>query len=634
MPEADFEERSKLFAIRKVQDGKGFSGKGYAPGGTELSHRAWDGLVRRLLHAVMTNDSFNVILGGHSAAAGHGNHFKQAYIMQFHKVAEPVFALLGMDLTSRNLAQGGLGTLEHSLGARSMYGSDVDIQLWDSGMTEGRDPRAVDLFHRQSILGSDRAPLQLGDQGGHISILHEHGDADVGMIGEGNQGLLPTIGSEEQAQNVPYAVRYMKCTPDRGDLCKQHKYQGKCWIDGQWDQYNPTNQNKEPGSRVNWHPGNRFHQILGRNLAFTVLLALKEGLQKWKDAPDYALPDEAWHVTAYYQNIQNKVRNIPDSVGACPQGNPALSKRFCNMGVRYAATEFTPRPFPDATSLQSIMVKANEGYGGGGVPHYTQPMVYTGPGPHNPSFDIPEGQIDVLAIVSNGRDIPPYPVQPKPQRHRQLDGEPIESGLGWQPSDMRNGYCDGTWNMECNRPADEQCLLSGHADSRGGWIFGGLSGWMVFNLKDVRDGLIALKIETWHSQKEVSIAQDWTTVNGKLRRRNLRSVAEIEEEQATDDNNNDERMMAQQEERELKQPPPGYCPEFRFEYAIDGEVVASLDQNQFGAWMKPVQRVVEIGVVMDDPNFEGPKDVQLAIRQVGCAQSSLKAMKLTHVYWS
>ena len=29
-----------------------------------------------------------------------------------------------------------------------------------------------------------------------------------------------------------------------------------------------------------------------------------------------------------------------------------------------------------------------------------------------------------------------------------------------------------------------------------------------------------------------------------------------------------------------------------------------------------------------------PKDVQLAIRQVGCAQSSLKAMKLTHVYWS
>ena len=34
--------------------------------------KSFDGLVRRLLHALVTQDTFTVVLGGHSAAAGHG----------------------------------------------------------------------------------------------------------------------------------------------------------------------------------------------------------------------------------------------------------------------------------------------------------------------------------------------------------------------------------------------------------------------------------------------------------------------------------------------------------------------------------------------------------------------------------
>ena len=40
---------------------------------------SYEGLVRRLLHAMMTNDDFVVVIGGHSAAAGHGNYFHQSY---------------------------------------------------------------------------------------------------------------------------------------------------------------------------------------------------------------------------------------------------------------------------------------------------------------------------------------------------------------------------------------------------------------------------------------------------------------------------------------------------------------------------------------------------------------------------
>jgi hypothetical protein len=41
-------------------------------------------MVRRVLHAVMTEDTFTV-MGGHSAAAAHGNHFQQSYTTQIQE---------------------------------------------------------------------------------------------------------------------------------------------------------------------------------------------------------------------------------------------------------------------------------------------------------------------------------------------------------------------------------------------------------------------------------------------------------------------------------------------------------------------------------------------------------------------
>lgn len=97
------------------------------------TQRSWNGLVSRLTQAMSAMSEFTVVLGGHSAAAGHGNHFKQSYLMQFHKVLQPVFHQLNVKLVSRNQAQGGLGTVQSSLGFSSIYGSDIDLMLWDSG---------------------------------------------------------------------------------------------------------------------------------------------------------------------------------------------------------------------------------------------------------------------------------------------------------------------------------------------------------------------------------------------------------------------------------------------------------------------------------------------------------------------
>jgi hypothetical protein len=39
--------------------------------------------------------------------------------------------------------------------------------------------------------------------------------------------------------------------------------------------------------QVAWHPGFRYHQLIGRNLAFFILKALKEALTKWKNSGEY-----------------------------------------------------------------------------------------------------------------------------------------------------------------------------------------------------------------------------------------------------------------------------------------------------------------------------------------------------------
>ena len=112
---------------------KDFQKSGKRGNGGWTSDRSWTGLVLRLIQSMSQGSDFTVVLGGHSAAAGHGNHFRQSYLMQFHKVMAPVFQKLGVTLKSRNQAQGGLDTIGSSLGLSSIYGPEIDLLLWDSG---------------------------------------------------------------------------------------------------------------------------------------------------------------------------------------------------------------------------------------------------------------------------------------------------------------------------------------------------------------------------------------------------------------------------------------------------------------------------------------------------------------------
>jgi hypothetical protein len=135
----------------------------------------------------MTEDIFTVVMGGHSAAAGHGNNFQQSYTLQVQRALEPIFARLGVKHTAHNMGMGGLGTIHNGLAAGDLYGKDVDILIWDSGMTE-KSRKPQDLLARQGLMARDRVPIIAGVARDILKYLDEHADADVAVLGSSSAG--------------------------------------------------------------------------------------------------------------------------------------------------------------------------------------------------------------------------------------------------------------------------------------------------------------------------------------------------------------------------------------------------------------------------------------------------------------
>jgi hypothetical protein len=75
-PGVSFADRAAMFNLRRYNlaetklDKNG--GLDVAQDGGWTTDRSWEGLKRRILHAIMTEDSFNFAMAGHSSSAGHG----------------------------------------------------------------------------------------------------------------------------------------------------------------------------------------------------------------------------------------------------------------------------------------------------------------------------------------------------------------------------------------------------------------------------------------------------------------------------------------------------------------------------------------------------------------------------------
>ena len=172
-------------------------------------------------------------------------------------------------------------------------------------------------------------------------------------------------------------------------------------------------------------------------------------------------------------------------------------------------------------------------------------------------------------------------------------------------------------------------LLTYPIESRGAIIGNEFSGWLVVNLKDVKEGIIVLKLHTWHYPDENSVTAGWTTVN------NERRLRERHSKESRDDGRPRVEAELHPESRDLKvrnTDTPEQPDTMVFEYAIDG-TITTLSRDEFLDKKQQLQRVVETLTILDDPNFTAEtKDVEIAIRMRGCGRTC--SFGLSHVYWA
>lgn len=232
------------------------------------------------------------------------NHFQQSYTVQIQWILEAVFARMGVRLVARNFGNGGLGTIHNAIGSGSIYGPDVDVLMWDSGMTEGTN-RCKELFHRQGLIGGVKVPVlwTLADK--IARELHRLAGVEIGVPGSGMSGLS-SVSDYDSLMARPFATRYLACRGAVKGLCKDHKYDGVCWVERP-DFIPNQKQDSHPGGRAGWHPGNMEHQLTGRVITFSILQATKEALKMWYESDGHLIPDEVWHVTSHYESIRRRL---------------------------------------------------------------------------------------------------------------------------------------------------------------------------------------------------------------------------------------------------------------------------------------------------------------------------------------
>jgi len=178
--------------------------------------------------------------------------------------------------------------------------------------------------------------------------------------------------------------------------------------------------------------------------------------------------------------------------------------------------------------------------------------------------------------------------------------------------------------------------------------FDGLSGWLVFDVKNVKHGFIGARMEAWRKAENVPTTAGWKEVNNggrgnydkrgrkrKLHKEHQRQMMEegieqmkyeIEEDikffkEGGDSTNTTRRLGGGQS--------CGIGGDYTFQFAINGEIV-SWNQAEFCKHYTRLNYNLDVIKFLDDEKKTG--DFELAMRMTNGGRG--KVMCITHLYWS
>jgi hypothetical protein len=138
---------------------------------------------------------------------------------------QDIFAACGIDFVGRNHAMGGTAIApETAICTKEVFGMDIDVLLWDSGMTDGKQDwrmlmyylRAGTLAQQPAIVGYN---LGQGHNGGRPKAVQAAEDTGMPAFvldhteeGKIHKAIPNTFGlSEEEIAAMPPFVRHFKC---------------------------------------------------------------------------------------------------------------------------------------------------------------------------------------------------------------------------------------------------------------------------------------------------------------------------------------------------------------------------------------------------------------------------------------
>lgn len=182
--------------------------------------------------------------------------WRESYTAVLTRGVQDIFAACGIDFVGRNYAMGGTSSgAEIALCSKEIYGTDFDVLVWDTGMTDGSEYfRMLMYFLRAGILAHQPAvvALHLGRDSGRVKAVQAAEDTGIPaflmdeMEDRAIQDTIPdTFGlSDAEITEMPEFVRNFRCGKqvENGDPgCKESKF-------------NTTMCNGRK-FRVSWHPG-------------------------------------------------------------------------------------------------------------------------------------------------------------------------------------------------------------------------------------------------------------------------------------------------------------------------------------------------------------------------------------------
>jgi hypothetical protein len=500
-------ERSKLFGVITQDydvnaDGEAvdLKSKEKLQGVAYLNENGWEALQRKLLHAMITKGDFYVVLVGDANAAGHGNNFLQSSIMSFHYLMEPVLDFLGIHLVCRNMAMKDTPTILSALAGSDIYG-EADILLYSSKSAESAG--SLDLLYKQSVMSGETVPIILTSWPGNF-MNESNGTAWLGNLQPGRE----VCGTQSQGP------------------CNFDAFNSVCWVD-RIDVNITTPQEQEISAET--YDGYRVHQLEGNKLALLVLNAIDAALNNWVrgiESDGFPLNSKHWHVENVYDGIRESVRTLKggeQELSECEKMMGDL-RIICRIEM-HGFSEFTPRIVPYRTSLEEIL-------------HFDMDLSYNYKSQTYDGFDllplswkVPSDQVDVHAIAIATSAPPPkehdYSTADDdlgwPSDDDDLDNDMMRilydekirwrraseaatntfastkvgvvPGKGWAFLNRVSGFCDGSAQSTCGRGPENSCLLAGHNSHHSGIIGNGLSGWLVMNVKNVKEGIVLVRLD-------------------------------------------------------------------------------------------------------------------------------------------